>query len=433
MFRLHETTQRRVCRWAFVVLCAAPTLAVAAWIVHSHRPWRLQDEQRRLSAALRVDVRLADWREPRPDAVRTASVELGDLTGPLGFAKLSKLEHRRVGDIAWLNAHAVVIDVGRLHMLATRLPLWLADLEERELRFRCQRLTLHDPESNASTTYRDVEAVIRDGGRLVQLVARGDSDAANAPQFRASLVCPTDDATGDPIPLATLDAADAPLPLWLLSTFAPVGGGWGDEATFAGTVRLEFASDGCRGVAAGRLRDLELSAIATAAGSHRAEGRASVELQELRWRGSQIERVAGSVRAENVRVSQSVVKSAIEQLFCGRVGGGSAPDSSVGELVAVDSVSCRFLLDAEGLALTGTLPATAGIPAGSIAQAAGRPLLDTPPFRLHPSAWVQFVSGHTTGWVPATREAVDAAARLPLPTASDRADRSQGEGDAELP
>jgi hypothetical protein len=422
MFRLHETTQRRVCRWAFVLLCAAPTFAVVVWIVYGHRPWRLSDEQRRLSAALYADVRLTSWRVPRPGVERTATVELGEPGEAERFAKLSKLEIRRTGDVAWLTADQVSFDVQRLHMLAARLPLWLDDLAERELRFRCRRLTLNDPESNASATYRDVEAVIRGGdggGHQVQLIAQADSDAAEAPRLRASLrISLTDDAGSSAISAATVDATEAPLPLWLMSALAPIGRGWGEDAAFAGTIRIDAAGDQRRGTAAGSLAPLDLSTIAAAAGAHRAEGHAIVDLDELRWHGARIDRVAGVVQAQSIRMSRSVIAAAAEQLFCRHVASGSPLGPSAGELIAVDAVSCRFSLDADGLALAGTLPEAAGIPAGSMVAAAGQPLLATPPYaRLHPSAWVQFIAGRTTGWVPATREAIEAASRLPLPAA----------------
>jgi hypothetical protein len=422
MFRLHETTNRRVCRWAFMLLCAAPTLAIAAWIGHGYRPWRLGDEQRRLGAALHVDVRLADWREPRPGAVRTASVELADPTEAVSFVRLAKLEHRRAGDAAWLTVENIDVDMRQFSSLAARLHLWLAQLAQRDVRFRCQRLILHDSQSHDAATYRDVEAVIRrsdGGGYQVQFVAHVDTDAANPPRLRATLASsPAGDVTHGAYATATLDATNAQLPLWLMAVFAPLGDGWGQAAVLAGTVRIDFLDDDLHGVATGQLKNLDLAAIAAASGSHRAEGQAEVELDELRWQGVHVERVAGVVHAESIRVSPSVIAAATDQLFCGPQAPKEQPAPPMDALLAVDSVSCRFVLDSSGLALTGTIPEAAGLHGGCIAAAAGRPLLITPPHpRLHPSTWVQFIARGADGWVPGTREAIEAASRLPLPTA----------------
>jgi hypothetical protein len=73
-------------------------------------------------------------------------------------------------------------------------------------------------------------------------------------------------------------------------------------------------------------------------------------------------------------------------------------------------------MDPDGLSLAGLLPLEANQPTGCIAKSGGRPLLTSPPHpRLHASAWLQFVAGPAPGWVPATREVIEAASRLPLP------------------
>ncbi len=110
MFALHETTRRRVCRIAFVVLCVAPTLAVAAWIVRWYLPGRVEAEQARLSGQLFVDVRLADWREPRPDTIRTTSLTLANATGSTQLLQVGRLERRRKGDVQWLSLEQAKVD-----------------------------------------------------------------------------------------------------------------------------------------------------------------------------------------------------------------------------------------------------------------------------------------------------------------------------------
>jgi len=434
MFRLHETTERRVCRWAFVLLCATPTLAIAAWIVYGHRPWRLQDEQLRLGAALHADVRLTNWHEPRPGAVRTASVELADAAATAGFVTLAKLDHRTSGQAAWLTAETVALEVRQLPLLAARLHRWLTELEERETRFHCERLKLQDSESGVAETYHDVEAIVRRGQGAayeVQLVARANSDAADAPRLRATLAfSPKGETSDGELHTATIDAAEAPLPLWLVGAFAPIGPGWGDDASLAGTIQLEFAGDQLRGTAKGSLTNLDLASVA-AAGTYTAEGQARVELDELRWHDAHVERVAGVVHAENIRVSPSVITAATDQLFCGPLASGERSAAPTEGLVAVDAVSCRFVLDAGGLALTGAIPESAGLPAGCMAAAAGRPLLTTPRHpRLHPSTWVQFIAAGADGWVPGAREAIEAANRLPLPSVRRQASTTTDEDGA---
>lgn len=429
MFALHETTRRRVCRIAFMVLCVAPTLGVAAWIVRWYLPGRIEAEQARLSGQLFVDVRLADWSAPRPDTIRTTLLSLAQAPGNAQLLEVGRLESRRKGDVRWLTADQVTVDAAQLDELVPKLHEWLVALDANEFHVRCAGLVVTGGEAAISARYRDVECIVRrtaGGAYQAQILAPLETDNTDAQVLRMAVNGSPSPENGHGMILATLDATSASLPAWLLATGAPLGDGWGSSAAFSGTVRLEYAHGQLRGDAQGRLAPIDLETYASAISAHSARGHVDLQLDEFRWRGARIELAAGSLQAANVSVSRSVIAAAVRNLFCGYVAAVPIEAGNPGDLVPIDRIACRFAMDPEGLTLTGALSPGDNQLADCIATGGGRPLLTAPRLspahsRLHASAWLQFAAGPAPGWVPATREAVDAAQRLPLPSSGVRA------------
>jgi hypothetical protein len=86
------------------------------------------------------------------------------------------------------------------------------------------------------------------------------------------------------------------------------------------------------------------------------------------------------------------------------------------ELIDVDRLACRFVLDRKGLTVTGDMPPADDLPAGCLATSGGVGLLMQPQYVDVPAgAWVQFVAGPAKSWLPASAGAIKVAERLPLP------------------
>jgi hypothetical protein len=170
----------------------------------------------------------------------------------------------------------------------------------------------------------------------------------------------------------------------------------------------------------GRLINVNAAAVLPSNSAHSLRGSAVVELADMRWRGWRLEQLHGSVRLENGAASRSLVAAAVKYLLCLQASDGQAMPAEnglAGELVAVDLFSCRFQLDAKGLTLSGNCQQEAHWPKGCLAVSGLQPLILEPPYIQVPlGAWVQFVSAPGASWLPATREAVEVAERLPLPT-----------------
>jgi hypothetical protein len=425
MFRIHETTRRRVCRTAFLLLCVAPTLATAMWILHAHRPWRLADEQSRLGAPWRLNVQLADWREPRPGAARSTGLTVVDPVSARVLAEATNLDLRSGDGGESIGIQSITLDLAQWHVLADRAHDWLLDCDESIIQLHAGSLVLTSPNASERCEFRDVQLRIERAastGLRAQLIARTVGDVEPA-TIRLTLERPTGNSAGSL--RASVDAATAELPTWLVATFVPVLGDFGSDATFNGSIQWEIAANQAGGAAQGRLRNVAIGSLLAAHAPYAVQGRAHVQLAELVWRGREIERLVGSAEGENLSLSRSLVAAAVKHLLCvqtsaGRaiseVGGSASDDART--LVAIDRLAARFALTRNGLTLTGELGDHPGLPPGCLATSGGQAFLMQPPcIELPAGQWVQFIAGPSVSWVPATQEAIDVAARLPLPSA----------------
>jgi hypothetical protein len=214
--------------------------------------------------------------------------------------------------------------------------------------------------------------------------------------------------------MLTLDRS-VPMPARLLAAVAPGFDQFGKLASFEGAVRWTFDQRSVRGSTSGRIEKADLATLLPSGSPHELRGLATIALEELRWNGERLERLTGSIRSDRAQASRSFVDALEKAFHCPRpgVGQASAIESSILEL---DAIAMRFQLDDRGLTLMGECPATAS---GCLALSGGRPLVLQPPFRDIPAGvLVQALSAAPTAWIPATREAVKMADRLPLPNAT---------------
>jgi hypothetical protein len=419
MFRLHETTRRRVCRLAFVALCALPTLATVAWIVHWHRPWRVNDAELRLSSALRSKVQLVDWREPRPAATQTSTVRIVVGGGSEPLVDAADVRSTRVDDSQVISIARVAINARRLNTVLERAANWLTESTPGVVRLSVDELVFEHAVAQTKYVLREVEirAECAAGeGWKVQLHARGGRRDDDAQIMRIS--CERSVADGGLGVRATIDAAAEPLPAWLLSSAGPIFGSVGNAALFAGQLQIETHGAELVGAARGEIHNAALGAMLPASSPCHVEGSAHVTLADLQWRNGQIEHLTGAVRAESTRVNRALLDAAIKSLLFQQIVIGMTPVSETAETIAIDAVAVRFDLNRQGLSIGGDFPSESALPPGCVAVSGGRPLLMQPQYLLQAWRWVWFVTGSDAAAIPATQDAVGLAARLPLPEAA---------------
>lgn len=420
MFAFHETTRRRICRTAFVLLCLAPTLWTAAWIVQRRLPTHGAAQAMRLSTLLQVRAELTGYGEPRPQTVRCAGLNLTDLATGRSLVRLQGVRLRGHGGGSVISAERVTVDAPQIGALASRISSWLMAEHSDVTDLRIERLAINLPSAEASNTSREVV--------LGVLQARVERDATGAAQLRVAVRPPESPPADKPgvqfvVQRSSTNAERAvtailetalPLPTCALAG-VPGMGGLDADSSFTGVVQWAFDRTELAGVARGRLKGVELDALIPPGSPHAATGRANVTLTELRWRDRRVERLEGALAVENAAVSASLLAAAAKHLYCVPMSDGvKAPGAA--PMIVVDELACRFVLDRQGLTLTGDMPPAEKLPAGCLATSGGVALLMQPQYVDVPAgAWVQFVAGPANSWMPASAGAVKVAERLPLP------------------
>ncbi len=415
MFRLHETTRRRVCRTAFVVLCAAPTIGTLAWIAHARRPWRVEDEQRRLGGLLHVDVHCADWRTPRPGVAAASQLYLGAPAGGRRLAELFDVTWQRDGALGQVaTIESISVDADRLAEVGEHLRHWIDAGVDRSCQLLVREVTIRSPRGTVAFQHVRVH-IDRDesGPAHVRVISRPAGAAQDGGELRLAMDIspPERERPSAPVAtlVATLDAAAAPLPGWLLAPLAPMVGELGDAATFSGSVQIRSTGDAVSGSAQGTCRRVLLASCLSPQAAHHAEGEATLRIDALRWQNAKIVELAADVSGEHLRVSRKLVEAAGQFLDLRPIDVKAGGD----ELLAIDRLSARIQLTSDGLTITGHFTDESALPPGCIAAAGGRAMImqGRP---LYPAAWVQFAEGPAESWVPATAQAIERAARLPL-------------------
>jgi hypothetical protein len=422
MLHLHETTRRRVGRVALIALCAAPTLAMTAWIAWRLLPGGDARQSHRLSTMLQATVAATEWRQPRPNVVRIASLSLGDAAeGSATFGEARGLQWRFGGGRCVASLDSATVTCCRMTRLAKPFAAWLDQLATPSLQVRCRQLELRaggTAPGGATAVLHGVQVdVERDAAGIVRcrLTGRAAKGAAATSQIRLTL---EHSSGGVPTIHVMLDTAEAPVSASLLACVAPGFDRLGAQATFTGMIGGRTDGETFVGAATGRLEQVDLAAALPAGSPHTVRGEATVELSELKWRGDRVALLAGRIDARDALVSPSLPAAAAEYMRCPheRVMLRGGLDSGHDKLIAVDRLNCRFRLDGEGLLLTGDAASEENSWPGCLATSGGRPLAFEPGEGPMPAgAWIQFLLGPSQSWLPATRQAVDIAERLPLP------------------
>jgi hypothetical protein len=404
-------------------------LFTAWWIAGHHWPGRKGRLARQLSESLDVNIKLADWREPRPRMVRTRGVTLSDPASAHVLTELKTLEVRR-GGVRNYTIDVVTIEAAQLHRVAEKLFAWTAKLPPEIHEIQCGTLNVKLADESPGGS----EAALRRVFTLYHIRGRIDRDAAGRPTVQLvgyETKDPTAESPGVRLALTPSNDSASAAPALMLETigvaipgqvFESVTAGFsslGAGATFRGIVRWTIAHPEPMGAAQGRLDGVDLAKLLPAGSPHTLLGTATVELSELSWRGSRVERLSGAISAGHLQMSRSLVDAATySHGFQCRQGGRGATLDGEPSLIAVDLLALRFQLDAQGLSFSGNCPPEATAQPGCIAVSGRQPLLVEPPYPDYKwplGVLLQTLSARPAAWLPATREAVDWGSRLPLP------------------
>ena len=416
MFSLHETTQRRVCRVAFITCAAVPTLLTLVWIAYSLRPWRESDWQRTLSQQLHVHGCVDHVTSLRPGTLRLKNVQLADLRSEMPLVALNEVRTRWRGSELTLIADQLLIESASFPSLAATLATWMSAADLPAVQLQAKLLKIEGP-SQQTISLRDVSMRSQQKAGQPQQLA-----------IKAMLLTGEQGEAAHPLQLvvqqnatqttATLHTDAGRLPSWLLANLLP-SVARSPEATFSGSVRLESNARKVSGSLRGRVTGLSLSDWLGFESPHTVRGMAQVELDQLTWQGERVVSAHGNLSAANGAVGNSLLIEAVKRLYCVTGADVVLDSTSVGKLLPFDELACEFQITNAGITLKGKCASLAIDSPGCLVSAGGRALLLEPTYSNMPVAQlVQLLSKSASSWLPASQEAHAMAGKLPLPSVS---------------
>ncbi|MGI9427867.1 MAG: hypothetical protein ACR2NM_04370 [Bythopirellula sp.] len=412
MFALHETTQRRVCRITFLLVCAVPTLLTLVAIAYCNRPWRQSDWQQTLAQHLHLRATLDDISRPRPGVTVLTEVHLSDLLNGELLGTIGRLELHKETARQMLRADHLQLQSAQLSALADAISSWFATGESFLLDFHADRLTIVG-DSNAPLELHD-------------LSIRSDSTSMERQRFRVMTRTSSDEIVELALDFdknvlrCALDTQQGSLPAWLIGELVPGVGGCGD-AEFTGALSVESSDRRLRGKLVGSFADVDLQAWIGANCPHDLHGTARVELEPCTWVEDRLELVRGKIEAGNGSIGYSLLLNAKD--LCACVPGPSwqtLDNASSDQRIDFEELALSFEMSSAGIRIAGTCEQ------GGVVRAEGAPLLFAPPSESNQTVLpvgqlVQLLDyRRQPGWLPATRGAIDMAEKLPLPERQQR-------------
>ncbi len=402
MFALHETTQRRVCRVSFILLCVVPTLLTLAGIAYSNRPWRQADWQRTLAQRFHVRAVLDDISRPQPGVTKLTNLQFADLRTAAPLGSIDKLSFGRQKSRQTFHAEHLVVEAEQLPSLSTAIAMWLATGELEPLEFLADQLTITGSSlrtlqlKNVSITSVTTET----HGQQFQLKAldpRGKTLQLALASDNGQLRC-------------LVDAQQASLPAWLVGKLVPGLSGCGD-ASFQGEISATCENQHTHGKLQGQLRNVDLQTWIGSEGPHRLQGVAQFQLEQLEWLDDGIQVAQGNIKGGRGASSFSLLLNAHDICDCATgPTWGTLSSESEDKLVPFDQMSFSFQMSDAGIAVAGHCEEGALMTFDQI------PLLFAPSLVRPVGELVQLLDNRRQpGWLPATRKAHDMAEKLPLP------------------
>lgn len=377
MFIPRSARRIRFARTAFVLGGLLPCAAVVGWAVHRHSAAHRDAVRGRWEQAVGLPIQVASVEHPLPGVVRARGCTLASADGRpvlelagvdvetsptevrVGIAALA-CDPAAAGVLAglaeeWLLRGArfrrdVVIDVGDLAWVVRGSGGHVERFAVGPVRIEC---VAQGADRAVRVVRRAAESGV-DEVRVVRSAADGDPTvAAEHLDVEAALATP--------LPYAVMAAILGSGPVATL----PVG----PSATVAGRLTASRAAGRWAGTARGRVEGVDLAAC-TAALPAGATGTMDVAVRSIEWRDGRLAAADVGCTAAAGRVDRRLLDALVAAIGC---RAGAAYVGAGDRESPFDALGCTLRISGRGVELTGD-----DRWGGSIAVAAGRPLLDPP-------------------------------------------------------
>ena len=377
MFRLHDSTRRRVSLTAFLLLCVLPTVIVLAWGIARRLPGHVRSEAERLSTHLGVKVTLTGLRHPRPGVVVYEGLDLADPETQQLMLRCQELEaawkepaeeEDRSQPVLVLRASEPVIEEAELNQLwklLRRVLTCRGGWQEIDVRATAGGLTLGSGENSATLT--DLEGRIDTFSTGVQAEVAFRLAGVEMPQA-ARIRITRNRQFQPPTTGFALHTGGAALPCPLLATALPNLQALGPESCFRGYLWVNETPDGTEGELTGQFIDVDLETLATDRVEHSLSGTGQLTIQNARFHNRRLQQASGSLEAGPGVIGRSLLEASSQWLGMAR----NADSAALGDPVPYQRLAISFLIDSGGLQLRGQCP---GARPGAVVTSRYGPLL----------------------------------------------------------
>jgi hypothetical protein len=400
MFSLHERTQRRVCRTAFVAFCALPTIVVFGWVAYFHRPWSERDWQRSIEHTLHVGAQVEELSAPRPLMRKISKLSLTDLETKLPLLEVDELLVHSADEV---EVQHVTIHTPQFGDIAKALQIWLAGNDFATINWQAEHVTLVGP---AQQRFELEDVVIKSQSTTAgtrQIVLR----CASGPQLVIER-----GASG--MTHFSLESNQTNLPAWLLANTMPGAGRW-SSANFNGNLQLQKSRGSVAGSFKGEINGIDCHEWI---GSDSLQAKASLQIEVFTWQSDRVELLQGILQTSPGHISSSLLKPLSEKLFC-RLAHESMLTSP--NPIAFDKLATTFSLSSVGLTCFDPYTDFVTKGPGPLITVGSQTLVMQPGLKEIPlTHLVQLFFAVERDVLPGNREATEMGDKLPLPEAPKR-------------
>ncbi len=410
---MHQTIQRRLCRYAFLLACVLPTLALAGWVVWRVQPSYQHQQLTQLARTLGVRIACGRIETPRPGVAIYHDLSLHELETDALLAQID-LVHAHAG------AEGLRLEGGLLSLESDKLAR-LAAIATDALR--------HDQTPSESIRFQRVRLGEKSAWDNVLLTAgdtNGDPKQGRFLEIKQSLAggvalrLERNRQMTPPTSRLVLDTDKNALPWRLVAGLAPLPADLGPDASFSG--RLAYTCESRGGELNGSIANVDLAKLTPDEAALCTAAPAELSALSLHWQAERLTHLDATVVAGQGQVAWYFAAVVRYHLGCG-IGDWMRDVLVEADQVrhypatplAFDRLAVRVQADSEGIRVT-SLPAAEGDGSPTaILSRSDTPLLLAPPAGYTPiEAVLNIVRTPGVGSLYACPRAVGLAQRLPL-------------------
>lgn len=359
--RMHESTQRMLCRLAFVLFGATPLAVLVGLTTVSWTPWYRAWEQwsweQRVSETLGITLRAASFRWTAPYQFQATDVEVRHPETDQLMAKIGRVDGlmKAKGWSVLLDAPA--IDGEQFDQGISVLHDWFLCRPQTSSQLLAlaipNGMTIHC--GKESSLLQRIDVVFRPTQTSSTIHAKWT--LADQPFGEVALTISRNHAVDNASTTLELSSPNTWLPVAMVSRRYPWLSQIAPTALFRGILRGQSTSQEWDASVVGEFDRLDWAYATSTLGSPiRSHG--SLVLDQLNLRDGRILFANGEFRSEGGTVSKAWMQRFSQQLALPEYWQADAAES-----VPVQSIGCRFRVDSNGLVLKGTLPSPPNWPA----------------------------------------------------------------------